>query len=113
MENSKIEKIVQYIKTSDDKKVTVKNIAHISGYSESYIYRLFMKYYGVSPREYILNYKIKKAEELLMEEPERNMEEIAECLGMYNAAHFCKMFKKKTGYSPREYKKVMESKRTL
>lgn len=29
---------------------------------------------------------------------------VAELLGMYNAAHFCMMFKKKTGCSPREYK---------
>lgn len=106
MKSSKteIDKAVPYIKKNYARNVTVAELAALTGYSVSHFRRLFVKKYGVSPREFLYNYKVQKAKELLVEEPEKSVEEIAELLGMYNAAHFCKMFKKKTGWSPREYK---------
>lgn len=106
MKSSKteIDRAVVYIKKNYARNVTVSELAALTGYSVSHFRRLFVKKYGVSPREFLYNYKVQKAKELLVEEPEKSVEEIAELLGMYNAAHFCKMFKKKTGWSPREYK---------
>ncbi|MBR4059025.1 MAG: helix-turn-helix transcriptional regulator [Lachnospiraceae bacterium] len=106
MKNSgaEIHNVVQYIQDNYDKNITVTELAEMTGYSVSHFRRLFVKSYGVSPQEYIFQYKVQKAKELLTEEPEKSVEEIAELLGLYNAAHFCKMFKKKTGCSPGEYK---------
>lgn len=106
MKSSKteIDRAVVYIKKNYARNVTVSELAALTGYSVSHFRRLFVKKYGVSPRKFLYNYKVQKAKELLVEEPEKSVEEIAELLGMYNAAHFCKMFKKKTGWSPREYK---------
>ena len=84
--------------------VTVSELAEHYGYSTSQLRRLFMKRYGISPREYIYRCKIEKARELLTEEPARTIEEIAGTLGMYNAAHFCRLFKRKAGCSPGEYR---------
>lgn len=106
MKTSKAEmdQAVQYIKSNFDKNITVVELAQMTGYSVSHFRRLFVKNYGMPPQEYIFQYKVQKAKALLVGEPEKSVEEIAELLGMYNAAHFCKMFKKKTGYSPGEYR---------
>ena len=99
-----LETAVQYIKSHFDKSITVVELAQMTGYSVSHFRRLFVKYYGIPPQEYIFQNKVQKAKELLIEYPEKSVEEIAELLGMYNAAHLCKMFKKKAGYSPGEYR---------
>lgn len=101
----KIDKAVQYIKVNYDKNITVEELSRMTGYSVSHFRKLFVKTYGISPQEYMLDYKIHRAKELLEEEPEKSLEEVAELLGMCNASYFCKLFKNKTGYSPNKYKK--------
>lgn len=101
----KISNAVQYIKINYYKNITVNELSKLTGYSISHFRRLFVKSCGVSPQEYMLNYKIKKAKEFLLDEPYKTVEEISELLGMCNPSYFCKVFKKKTGISPHQYKK--------
>ena len=98
-----MENAAEYI-AENYRTVTVKELAERYGYSVSHFRRLFGRKYGMSPREYIFCYKIEKAEELLLEEPARRIEEVSAMLGMYNAAHFCRIFKRRTGCSPGEYR---------
>ena len=106
MKSSKteIDRAVHYMKDNYARNITVTELAEMTGYSVSHFRRLFVKNYGMPPQEYIFQYKVQKAKELLVGEPEKSVEEIADLLGLYNAAHFCKMFKKKTGCSPGEYR---------
>ena len=101
----KLGEAVQYLKRNFYKVVTVEQLADLSGYSVSHFRRLFVKNYGVSPQEYLLNYRISKAKEILIDEEDKSVDEIAELLGMCNSSYFCKIFKKKTGMSPHKYKK--------
>lgn len=100
----KLSKAVSYIKMNYYKNLSVEALADISGYSVSHFRRLFVNAYGVSPQEYMLNFRIGKAKELLLEEKDKSIEEIAEILGMCNASYFCRLFKEKTGVSPHKYK---------
>lgn len=101
----KLDKAIQYIKMNYYKNITVEELARISGYSVSHFRKLFVETCGVSPQEYMLDYKIRKASEMLRDEPEKSVEEIAELLGICNTSHFCKMFKKRVGCSPHKFKK--------
>lgn len=100
----KINKAVEYIRKNHYKKVSVEDLCKITGYSTSHLRRLFCATYGISPQEYLINYRIQKAQEMLLEESGRNISEIAESLGICNSAYFCKIFKAKTGISPHKYK---------
>ena len=73
MKNSgaEIQNVVQYIQKNYDKNVTVAELAQMTGYSVSHFRRLFVKNYGMPPQEYIFQYKVQKAKELLTEEPEK------------------------------------------
>lgn len=101
----KLGKVVQYMKMNFYKPITVEELSNLSGYSVSHFRRIFVNSLGVSPQEYMLNYKIKKAKELLADEDGKSIEEISNILGMCNCSYFCKMFKKKTGMSPYKFKK--------
>jgi len=102
----KISKATEFMKINYYKNITVKELSCMSGYSISHFRRLFVKNYGISPQEYMLNYKIKKAKEFLSDGQNKSIEEISELVGMCNASYFCKIFKQKTGLTPHKYKKA-------
>ena len=74
----------------------------------SLLLRLFVKNYGVPPTEYILNKKIDMAKEMLLDAPEKTIDEIAELVGFCSASYLCKIFKKQTGITAAEYKRRNE-----
>jgi len=104
--NFKLNKALQYIRMNYYKNISVEKLSEISGYSVSHFRRLFVNAYGMPPQEYMLNYKIRKSKELLLEEKDKSLDEIAELLGMCNASYFCRIFKEKTGISPYKYKQL-------
>ena len=56
--------------------------------------------------EYVNQMKINKAKELLIKENHK-VYEVSDKLGFESAFYFSKVFKKITGYSPKEYIKIM------
>lgn len=97
-----IEKVKMFIDSNYQHKITVDDMANISGYSRSHFKRLFSKYYGMSPSEYLTNVRINKAKSML----ESNifyLSEIAEKCGFSNEYYFSKVFKRIVGCSPKKY----------
>lgn len=71
--------------------------------SEVYFRRLFKERFHVSPKQYIIHLRIKKAK-LLLAEDVMKIWVIAEACGFSNTYSFCRMFKKHTGMTPQEYR---------
>lgn len=72
--------------------------------SESYMRRLFKKKYGTTPKQYILEMRVKKAGKLLCETTEPITIISYDC-GFSSVYHFCREFKKSTGITPTQYRK--------
>lgn len=66
----------------------------------------FKKVTGFAPANYFKELKINKAKQLLLESS-LSIKEIAIRLQFYSADNFTTTFKKKTGYSPNEYRAVV------
>jgi AraC-like DNA-binding protein len=98
-----IEKGIRYLETNDRLDRSISEIAAMCAVSETYFRRLFKKYSGLSPKEYILRVKIDKAK-LILRETNLQVSEIAEMFGISDTAYFCRMFKKRTGVSPLIYR---------
>lgn len=58
---------------------------------------------GATPSELFKSYKLNKAAELLRD-GKYNVSEVSDMTGFSSLAHFSKVFKKKFGVSPRDYK---------
>ncbi len=72
-----------------------------------YVGKLFKKKTGESFSNYLLLKRIAKAKELIIEQYDFKVYQIAEQVGFgNNPQYFSQVFKKVTGYSPSEYKKV-------
>jgi len=82
--------------------LSIRQIAAICGVSESGLRSHFRQVYGTSPQQYRMNAKIDRAKYLL-EATDLSVYEIADRLGFYDEAYFCKMFRKVVGCSPKQY----------
>lgn len=81
----------------------IEKLSKISGISNRYFEKLFFKEYKVSPKQYIIAYKIDLAKELLQNE-KKSVTDVATSLGYNDIYHFSKIFKKHTGMTPGECK---------
>lgn len=73
--------------------------------SSNYFGDLVKKETGHSAQEYIQNYVIELAKEMVFD-PSRSMSEIAYELGFKYPQHFSRMFKKSTGVAPNEFRNL-------
>ena len=67
----------------------------------------FKQYTGMSPKEYQVQLKLKRAKALLLGS-DLPISIIATETGYESIYHFSKVFKEKTGYSPSQYRQVVE-----
>lgn len=74
--------------------------------SADYLGKLFKKETGERFSNYLTKIRIEKAKEFIEEEQDIKFFEIAEKLGYNDAQYFSQVFKRQTGYTPTEYKKV-------
>lgn len=105
-----VEYALQYIKSHYD-HITVQNIADYIGINRSYLTAIFKKKLHVSPKEYLMRYKLNIAANQLTE-TSLSIQEIAAAIGYDNPFTFSKIFKQEYGMSPRHYReKKRESKK--
>lgn len=106
--DSRIEKAIEFIELNYSTNFTTQDLSKISNMSEPHFYACFKKETGYTPVEYKLKVRISHGTLLLLDNQNRSIEEISELLGFESSTYFRRVFKKITGKSPREYKKLTE-----
>ena len=98
-----INRIDAYLEAYADQPVTLDVLAGLAHLSVFYFARLFKKTTGLSPYQYVINWKIQRARQLLrIDTP---LPDISDALGFASPAHFSTVFKRTAGLSPREYQR--------
>ncbi len=77
-------------------------LAHSMGFSPRSLYRFFSKVYGIPPFDYLRNYRLTTAMEL-MQSGEANVTEAAFLVGYSSLSHFTKAFKAMFGVPPSDF----------
>jgi len=96
---------INYVADHYTEQISLEDTAAVVGLNPAYFSSLFTKQTGQNFSDYVILYKIKKACDYLAE-GEMNINEIADHLGFSDARYFSKVFKKKMGIKPTEYKKI-------
>ena len=89
--------------TEQDGLPTVKYFADKLCLSSNYFGDMFKKETGKSPQEYIQEKVIELAKERISDTAD-TVSQIAYSLGFQYPQHFCRLFKKRVGYTPSEYR---------
>ena len=100
-----ISKIVDYIYQNITSKITVSDLSHITHLSADYISRIFNKEVGMSITDYIQAKKVEASKSFLLYK-DMSITDIAAIFDFCNHGYYSKVFKKHTGFSPAEYRKV-------
>ena len=103
-----IQNILEYINTNYMKDITLKEICTKYNYTLPYISAKFKKVVGVSFMEYLQKARIDKSKTLLYD-TNYAISDIAYMVGYKDVRFYHKIFKKHTGKTPGEFKKLAKS----
>lgn len=95
---------ISFIKINIAEQLKVSQLAVQANLNADYFSRIFHKYTGKSPVNYILDHRIERAQYLIITSS-MHFGEIASRTGFENPQYFSRIFKKSTGLSPKEYRK--------
>ncbi len=98
-----MKKIINYIEEHYSEKITLETLSLYAGISEYHLAHTFKKCTGQSPIEYINHYRLSLAANRLIETDEQIII-IAIDTGFNNISYFNRIFKKRFGVTPREYR---------
>ena len=83
--------------------LSIEEIAQSCNVTSCYFRRLFKEYSGKSPLEYRMDVRLNMSKSLL-ESGESTLEYIAESLNFESSSYFCRIFKRKFGITPGQYR---------
>lgn len=93
-----VEKLIAALHAAPQQRWTVTEMAQRMQCSEPYLRRLFMRYTGKTPKEYILDARLDLALSLLKQK--NSVGKVADMLNFFDSFHFSKAFKQRFGYAP-------------
>ena len=98
--------VVQEIETNFATDLTAQALSKKVFVSPQYLSRLFRRFFSCSVYEYLTMHRINKAKELLLVNTYLKVQDIASMTGFPDTSHFISMFKKATGMTPLEFRRM-------
>lgn len=95
--------VLAYMHRNYDKAIGIKEINWATGVCERECFRLFDKYFKLTPMEYLSRYRISMAARMLVES-DLPINQVSEKCGFQHPGYFSLVFRKMVGKSPREYR---------
>lgn len=96
--------IIHYIEENIDNPISLSDVAHLVGKSNSYISHLFKKNFDKSFSQICIEMKLNKADDYFRIMPDITISEVAYKLGYEDPLYFSRIYKKYRKISPKEFK---------
>lgn len=100
---SYLAKAKKYIEENYQESFELENLSEHCNISAYHLIRQFQNRFGLTPFEYLRNFRIERAKELMHSNV--SITEVAHLVGFYDHSHFLRNFKKITGMLPSQYQK--------
>lgn len=110
MKNNVIEKVISKIKDRYMEPLRLTTLAADLHFNPNYLSRLFSEEMGMSFSEFLLQYRIEMAKQMLIKHREWSIHLVAERCGFSSQHHLSSSFKKYTKVSPSEYRSMVLNK---
>jgi AraC-like DNA-binding protein len=94
-------KVIDYIHSHYSEDISVSSIAQDFYVQKANLHKIFHSVCGISLHQYIINYRLTKAKELLIRG--YSVEEVGYKVGYKNLSSFSRLFKQKEKISPKQY----------
>jgi two-component system, response regulator YesN len=101
--SSLIHRINNYVHEHYQEDIGRNDLAEVFYLAPEYLAKVYRKKTGNYLRDYIVEYRIERAKELLRN-PDSRISDVASAVGIDNFSYFSTLFKKHTGLSPNEFR---------
>jgi len=99
-----INESIKFLKENYQNEYCLEDVARVANLSPYHFIRVFKSQTGKTPYDFLMEIKLEKAKEMLMDSA-KTVTEICSILGFSNPSHFAAVFHKATGQSPTAYRK--------
>lgn len=103
-----VDRALQYMNNNYSYNIRIQDIASAIGIDRTYLYRIFMEQEQISPKQYLIQLRVRTAAGMLAN-PKYTITEIGYSCGFKDAAAFSSQFRKSTGYTPKQFRKYLKS----
>lgn len=103
--NAFIRAVKSYVHSHYGENIRLTDVASSYNVSPAYLSRIFKEETGITFSDYLIQYRIRIAKELL-KDISVNVTEVAEQVGYCDSKHFSKSFKAIVGITPKDYRKL-------
>jgi AraC family transcriptional regulator len=100
---TKLNQVVDYIHTYLDQNPSLVELAALVNLSTCHFVKVFKASMGVTPHQYLLTCRIKKAQQLLHQKS-LSLAEISLQVGFHDQSRFTSVFRKRVGFTPNQYR---------
>lgn len=101
--------VFKFIDSNWNNNIGTREMAEHAGITPQYLCSLFRKYEGVTPRAYLIRYRIIKSKEL-MTDKNHTVNDVSKLSGFNDSSYFCAVFKKYEGITPKKYRALLNYK---
>ena len=98
-----VERCKDYVRKHFKEKIYLEDIAEKLGISTGYLSRLFKKETGQNLQDYIVDFRVERAVNLLVYSDE-SIPDIAEYVNFPSQSYFGRVFKERKGMTPKQYR---------
>jgi len=98
-----VRQVQEYVDTHLELSLSIKQLATKLGFSKSHFGRSFHRAVGVTPHEYVMQRRILRAQEMLLQ-TDTSLIDIALATGFSDQSHFCRRFHQRIGLPPRAFR---------
>ncbi len=109
-ENPLTTQIKKYLHDNLGDRISLEGVSKLTFYSPIYLENVFKKDTGKSIIDYLLTERLLEAKRLIAEGI-LSLSKVAESVGIYDYNYFSRIFKKRTGYTPTQYKNQFANKK--
>jgi YesN/AraC family two-component response regulator len=100
------EEVLRFITENYQKPIKMADISAFLHFHPDYITRCVQKTIGISPSQYLYQYRVSKAKGLLAKTNDKILA-ICREVGIEDQGYFSKVFRKHEGMSPGEYRRIV------
>jgi AraC family transcriptional regulator len=100
----RLKRALQFIEDNTGKPPTLSTIANAVHLHQASFSRAFKQSTGLSPHHYLLIHRVNRAKEMMKDDPDRSLTDIALACGFSSSSQFSIVFKRIVGKRPRQYR---------
>ena len=105
--DSEIQAVKEYISKNFENQIQIEDLAKLLNYSKFHFLREFKKSTGLTPYQFILDFKLSKAKDLLTD-LDNNIAYVTYRLGFSDQSYFTRVFKNRYGVTPGQFQKQLK-----